>query len=125
MHPKRENHRDKVYEAWIKKQQCVARGCRRAPCDPHHVDHARNNDYLCLPLCRHHHTFGADSYHVLERNGARRGFEEHHRVNCDEEIIRHLIGYYQEKFEAALNNDIRWEVIKFLSQKMEEARCSE
>lgn len=69
------------YEKWIKTKPCLV--CGREGVDPHHHWHCRRNDYLCVPLCREHHT----EYHKLESDA----FENLHNLNLSWEIINLLV----------------------------------
>lgn len=87
MHPKWISAKNKEYEAWVKTLPCIV--CNQEGVDPHHVWHARRNDYLCIPLCRPHHT----EYHSIEW----KKFEEKHNIDLSWEIIKLLIKYQENK----------------------------
>lgn len=90
MRPKDKCFENKKYEAFIRKQQCLI--CGSPDVVGHHVEHARRNCYLLVPLCVGCHTFGKKAYHVLER----RLFEEEHKINLDWEIINLLSEFINE-----------------------------
>lgn len=93
--PRYDNFEDSKYEKWIRSLPCVI--CAQDPVDGHHVDHARNNSYMLIPLCQRHHRPGyPGSYHQLER----RRFEDRYNVNCDWIIMRLLGRYIQNKLDV-------------------------
>lgn len=52
------------YVHWIRTLPCLL--CHGMESDPHHVRHARKNDYMAVPLCREHHgsihNMGGDTF---------------------------------------------------------------
>ena len=89
-HPKYSIYWNKKYEDFIRSKTCLV--CQRPGVDGHHLEHARKNSFMLIPLCRTHHTFGKDAYHVLEREG----FEDRHSVNLDWCVINLLMEYIDE-----------------------------
>lgn len=76
--PKYRTSENLAYEAFVRSKPCVI--CNRTPVDGHHVDHARRNCILLVPLCQEHHRPGfPDAYHQLEREK----FETRHNINLD------------------------------------------
>lgn len=70
--------RDRNHRRWIGSLPCSVSGCRRrnvecAHFGPHSQD-TKASDYQSLPLCRFHHSNGADSLHKL---GPRKFMEVH------------------------------------------------
>jgi hypothetical protein len=90
MNPKHLNYSDKEYESFVRKQPCLI--CKYPVVDLHHWDHARRNSYMGVPLCRNHHTMNPDSYHRLEMHE----FERRHNIEGAWEIIKLLSQYIQE-----------------------------
>lgn len=82
-HPKRFTFKNESYLKYIKKNLCLV--CGRHAVDSHHVWHARNNDYLTVPLCREHH----QCYHQMEHER----FEQKFNLDLKNEIINYLIRY--------------------------------
>lgn len=84
--PKPVRLRDPQYLAWIRRQPClVCRGIAQ----PHHTTAGgwgtKGSDYRCVPLCHRHHR-------ELHDIGAQ-SFEERHRVDLREQVIRLLETY--------------------------------
>lgn len=94
MNPKYLNFDNPDYEKFIRSKPCII--CQFPKSDGHHWFHARKNSLLLVPLCRGHHTFGADSYHVLEV----KEFEAKHNISGEWEIIRLLSEYIEMKRDA-------------------------
>lgn len=86
-HPRLMTHKDNDYLDYIRSQKCCVPGCEHigARVDPHHLFHAHKNHYLCVPLCRVHHTEGG--FMSIER------FWEKYKVNLCEEVIYYLLNY--------------------------------
>lgn len=78
------------YESFIRSKSCIV--CGHTPVDMHHCFHVRSTPYLCLPLCRIHHTAGNDSYHVLEWQR----FQDVHNIDLKDAIINFLSEYIDE-----------------------------
>jgi len=91
VNPKRLTYTNREYEDWIRQWTCII--CGQQPVDCHHVEHARQNSYMALPLCRNHHTMNPDSYHRLEK----KRFEEKHNIDLSWEIIKKLSQYIEDK----------------------------
>jgi hypothetical protein len=88
MKPKYLNYDHKPYEKFIRSKPCLV--CKAPEVQGHHLDHARKNSFLLLPLCTAHHMPGfPDSYHQLEREA----FEERHSINLDWAVMRFLMEY--------------------------------
>lgn len=95
MHPKQKIFKNKKYLAWIRKKNCLV--CNMLPPnDAHHVWNSgkknHGNDLLAVPLCRKHHTFGADAYHLTSHDI----FEFTHNLDLKDEIINLLSEYIDE-----------------------------
>lgn len=90
MKPKWYKFIDKYYEGWIRKEPCLV--CQSNEVHCHHVDHARRNAYMSVPLCPEHHTMGPYAYHIIEREA----FEEKHKLNLDWEIMKLMMKYIQK-----------------------------
>jgi hypothetical protein len=84
--PKPMRLQDRGYLRWIRQQPCLI---DHVQADAHHVDvggvGTKGSDYRTLPLCRRCHR----EAHTL----GRRRFEERHRLDMREEIIRLLETY--------------------------------
>lgn len=79
------------YDKWVHSLPCLV--CGTVGVQGHHLEHARKNVYLLLPLCVQHHMPGfPQSYHQLEREK----FEEVHCLNLDWEIQKLLMQYIEE-----------------------------
>lgn len=89
MNPKWNKHKDPDYIAWIKSQRCVV--CAREKPDPHHVERARRNDYMAIPLCRKHHT----ELHALENKPGE--WETKYNINLYWTVITMLGEYLHGK----------------------------
>lgn len=90
--PKDNCFKNSKYEKWIRSKPCLI--CGMEPVQGHHLEHARRNCYLLLPLCVEHHLNGFPySYHELERDR----FEEHHRVNLDWVVINQLSEFIDQE----------------------------
>lgn len=77
--------RDWRYRAWIRSLPCLVCGYERSEAAHTGSDggaRLKASDYSCVPLCAHHHTMRADSYHRLGRES----FEAHHRVNLRQAV---------------------------------------
>ena len=81
-HPKHLKFINDDYTEYILKQDCCVIGCAYKP-DPHHVEHARINTYMQIPMCRAHHT--------LRHTMPREEFEEKYGVNIYEEVTFYLM----------------------------------
>lgn len=95
MFPKYVICNNKKYLSWIRQKPCAV--CQRpGPSDAHHAFNAgkknHGNDALAMPLCREHHTAGAQAYHRLE---ARR-FEEFWNVDLKDELLCLLSEFLNE-----------------------------
>lgn len=53
MNPKNKTYKNTEYYNFVKSKPCLK--CGKAS-DAHHVRHAKFNDFLCVPLCRIHHS---------------------------------------------------------------------
>lgn len=78
------------YESFIRSKPCII--CGITPVDLHHCFHVRSSPYFGMPLCRRHHTGGADSYHALEHEA----FAKAHNVNLYEILFNNLIEYLEK-----------------------------
>lgn len=70
---------DDDYLAFVRALPCLV--CDRSPCDPDHLQRQSQgrNDYLCIPLCREHHT-------ERHKVGVSK-FEEKHRIDLEHALI--------------------------------------
>ncbi len=88
-HPKLFNCKDEDYLNYIRDQECCIPGCechgKSMRSDPHHLWHAKNNDYMAVPLCR--------PKHILIGTMPVKEFEEKHNVNLSEEALYYLFNY--------------------------------
>lgn len=91
MNPKNYVYENKKYEGWVRQRPCVI--CGSSDVHGHHVEHARRNSFMLVPLCHYHHTFGRDAYHVIEREA----FENAHSINLDWCIMGQLMEYINQK----------------------------
>lgn len=82
---------DNEYEKFIRSKQCII--CGKKPVDLHHCWHRRSDVFSGTPLCREHHTSGADSYHALEHEA----FEKRHNIVMLEVIYELLTEYIKMK----------------------------
>lgn len=89
--PKDNYFKNSHYEKFIADKACLV--CNMTPVQKHHVEHARGNCYMLIPLCESHHMPGyPTSYHQLERER----FEDCHSLNLDWEIQKLLMQYIDE-----------------------------
>lgn len=86
--PKDNFFKNTNYEKFIASKECLV--CGHFPVHKHHVEHARGNCYMLVPLCEVHHISGHPySYHQLERDR----FEDYHKKNLDWEIMKLMMEY--------------------------------
>jgi len=89
--PKDNYFKNSHYEKFIKSKPCLICGDEKVQL--HHVDHARGNCFLLIPLCMRHHMPGfPQSYHQLERVR----FEDLHSLNLDWVIMNYLMEYIND-----------------------------
>jgi len=86
MNPKWIKKENPAYENWVRTLPCLV--CGINPVDCHHVDHARRNAYMSVPLCRVCHS----EYHQHERAA----FEKNHKINLDWEMLKLLMTYIED-----------------------------
>jgi len=98
-HPKYKIFHDEDYLKWIRTLPCLV--CGASPSEAHHDYHAGGkklrNDYLGLPLCAVHHTYGGDSYHRLGRTS----FEGRHSLDLNWEVINLLSQYINNEWNSS------------------------
>ena len=79
--------RNLKYRAWIRTLPCLVcgtmRGVEAAHTGPNGLGQ-KSPDNSCIPLCRHHHQTGRDSYHKL----GPRAFEQQHGLNIRAVVAR-------------------------------------
>lgn len=91
--PKDNYFKNAKYEKFIAQKECLV--CSKTPVQKHHVDHARGNCFLLIPLCVQHHMPGfPQSYHQLEKAA----WENLHSINCEWAIINLLSEFIDENY---------------------------
>lgn len=91
--PKLTKNENREYLNWIISLECLICGIK--PSDPHHVRHARSNDFMAVPLCRKHHS----EYHSV----GHKSFEDKYLIDFNWIIIETLSRYIKQR----IRNDQR------------------
>ncbi len=89
--------KSRAYEKFIKSKPCIV--CDKRPAQLHHVDRARGNASLCVPLCDDHHVGIYDgAYHnrAVSKFKEREAFEFHYAVNLDHVCLNLLAEFLND-----------------------------
>lgn len=86
-----------AYERYIREQPCFI--CKKSPSQLHHVDRARNNASLCIPLCGDHHLGTVGAYHnrAVSKFKERAAFEKLYKINLDHVCLNYLADFLNQE----------------------------